>query len=243
MRTIGPWTLALLALATPGWAADIYRWTDGAGNVHYSNMDAEGDDAASVARDAPVAPPDEEASLNDATGDTADDAAGGTTAPADPSAFSTDASLRRNALERDLRATQQRLHEVDAHLAALARARGQHAQGSAATGGVATPTAAPEGIDLRSEEERTLATEREQLAQHADQVRDQAAKLREEVTARLGVTPPWWIDLRSEEERTLAAEREQLAQHADQVRDQAAKLREEVTARLGVTPPWWIDLR
>ena len=71
MRTIGPWTLALLALATPGWAADIYRWTDGAGNVHYSNMDAEGDDAASVARDAPVAPPDEEASLNDATGDTA----------------------------------------------------------------------------------------------------------------------------------------------------------------------------
>ena len=194
MRTIGPWTLALLALATPGWAADIYRWTDGAGNVHYSNMDAEGDDAASVARDAPVAPPEEEASasLDGAT----DEAAGGTVAPADPGAFSTDASLRRNALERDLRATQQRLHEVDARLAALARARGQHAQGSAATGGVATPTAAPEGIDLRSEEERTLATEREQLAQHADQVRDQAAKLREEVTARLGATPPWWIDLR-----------------------------------------------
>src|SRR5439155_174589 len=97
--------------------SDLAR--DGAGNVHYSNMDAEGDDAASVARDAPVAPPDEEASLNDATGDTADDAAGGTTAPADPSAFSTDASLRRNALERDLRATQQRLHEVDAHLQVL----------------------------------------------------------------------------------------------------------------------------
>src|SRR5439155_268648 len=48
MRTIGPWTLALLALATPGWAADIYRWTDGAGNVHYSNMDAEGDQAAKL---------------------------------------------------------------------------------------------------------------------------------------------------------------------------------------------------
>ena len=194
MRMIGPWTLAFLALATPGWSGDIYRWTDGAGNVHYSNMSAEGDDAAAVARDAPVAPPEEEASagLDGAT----DEAAGETTTPADPGAFSTDASLRRNALERDLRATQQRLHEVDARLSALARARGQHAQGSAATGGVATPTAAPEGIDLRSEEERTLATEREQLAQHADQVRDQAAKLREEVTARLGATPPWWIDLR-----------------------------------------------
>jgi len=198
MRMIGPWTLALLALATPGWAGDIYRWTDGAGNVHFSNTDAEGDDAAAVAREAPVAPPDEEApaSLDGATDDTADDAGRGTAAPADPGAFSTDASLRRNALERDLRATQQRLHEVDARLAALARARGQHAQGSAATGGVATPTAAPEGIDLRSEEERTLATEREQLAQHADQVRDEAAKLRQEVTARLGTTPPWWIDLR-----------------------------------------------
>jgi len=198
MRMIGPWTLAFLALATPGWSGDIYRWTDGAGNVHYSNMSAEGDDAAAVARDAPVAPPEEEASagLDGATDDTADEAAGGTTAPADPGAFSTDASLRRSALERDLGATQRRLHEVDARLAALARARGQHAQGSAATGGVATPTAAPEGIDLRSEEERTLATEREQLAQHADQVRDEAAKLRREVTARLGTTPPWWIDLR-----------------------------------------------
>ncbi len=194
MRMIGPWTLAFLALATPGWSGDIYRWTDGAGNVHYSNMSAEGDDVAAVARDAPVAPPEEEASasLDGAT----DEAAGGTVAPADPGAFSTNASLRRSALERDLGATQRRLHEVDARLAALARARGQHAQGSAATGGVATPTAAPEGIDLRSEEERTLATEREQLAQHTDQVRNDAAKLREEVTARFGATPPWWIDLR-----------------------------------------------
>ena len=194
MRMIGPWTLAFLALATPGWSGDIYRWTDGAGNVHYSNMSAEGGDAAAVARDAPVAPPEEEASagLDGAT----DEAAGETTTPADPGAFSTNASLRRSALERDLGATQRRLHEVDARLAALARARGQHAQGSAATGGVATPTAAPEGIDLRSEEERTLATEREQLAQHADEIRNDAAKLREEVTARFGATPPWWIDLR-----------------------------------------------
>ena len=78
----------------------------------------------------------------------------------------------------------------------LARARSQHAQGSAATGGVGTPTAAPQGIDLRSEEERNLATEREQLAQHAEQVRNDAARLCQEVTARLGATPPWWIDIR-----------------------------------------------
>ena len=191
MRMIGPWTLALLALSAPGWSSDIYRWTDGAGNVHYSNMDAEGDDAAAVAHE----PAAEEAPA-DLTDNTTDDAADRTAAGGDSDTFSATASLRRSALERDLRATARRLHEIDARLATLARARGQHAQGSAATGGVAAPTAAPDGIDLRSEEERTLATEREQLAQHADQVRDEAAKLRREVTARLGTTPPWWIDLR-----------------------------------------------
>jgi len=187
MRMIGPWTLALLALSAPGWSSDIYRWTDGAGNVHYSNMDAEGDDAAAMAH---------EPAAEEAPADLTDDAADRTAARGDSDTFSATASLRRNALERDLRATARRLQEIDARLATLARARGQHAQGSAATGGVAAPTAAPDGIDLRSEEERTLATEREQLAQHADQVRNDAAKLREEVTARLGATPPWWIDLR-----------------------------------------------
>ena len=193
MRMIGPWALALLALAAPGWSGDIYRWTDDAGHVHYSNMDAEGADAAPVAREAPPAPPAEEARRVD--GET-DDGADGATAPRDAASFSADASLRRNALERDLRATQQRLREIDARLAVLAQARTQHTQGSAATGGVGTPTVAPAGVDLRSEEERTLATEREQVAQHAEQVRDQAAKLREEVTARLGTTPPWWVELR-----------------------------------------------
>ena len=191
MRMIGPWTLALLALSAPGWSSDIYRWTDGAGNVHYSNMDAEGDDAAAVAHE----PAAEEAPAA-LTDDTTDDAADRTAARGESDTFSATASLRRNALERDLRATARHLHEIDARLATLARARGQHAQGSVATGGVAAPTAAPEGIDLRSDEERTLATEREQLVQHADQVRSDAAKLREEVTARLGATPPWWIDLR-----------------------------------------------
>ena len=191
MRMIGPWTLALLALSAPGWSSDIYRWTDGTGNVHYSNMDAEGDDAAAVAHE--PAAEETPAALTD---DTTDDAVDRTAARGDSDTFSATASLRRNALERDLRATARHLHEIDARLATLARARGQHAQGSVATGGVAAPTAAPEGIDLRSDEERTLATEREQLAQHADQVRSDAAKLREEVTARFGATPPWWIDLR-----------------------------------------------
>src|SRR5205823_433491 len=83
MRIIGPWTLALLALSAPGWSSDIYRWTDGAGNVHYSNMDAEGNDAAAVAHE----PADEEAP-EDLPENTTDDAADRTAAGGDSDTFS-----------------------------------------------------------------------------------------------------------------------------------------------------------
>ena len=49
---------------------------------------------------------------------------------------------------------------------------------------------------MRSEEEKALAEEREQLAQHALEVKGVAVKLRDEVTARVGETPAWWIDVR-----------------------------------------------
>src|SRR5207245_4885690 len=94
MRLIGPWTLALLALAAPGWSGDIYRWTDGGGNVHYSNMDAEGDDAAAVAHE----PAAEEAPA-DLTDNKTDEAADRTAARGDADTFSATASLPRSALE------------------------------------------------------------------------------------------------------------------------------------------------
>ena len=183
MRTVGPFTLALLALATSGWAGDIYRWTDSSGNVHYSNMEAEGSDATAVAPAGPAAAPRDDAAPRAARATR--DAEDGEAAPADADAFSAGASLRRNGLERDLRATERRLHAIDGQMTTLARARGQHA-----------PALVPDGLDLRSEEEKDLAAEREKLTQHATQVRSDAAQLRQEVTARLGATPPWWIDLR-----------------------------------------------
>ncbi len=188
MRLIG--ALALLALATPGWAGDIYRWTDDSGNVHYSNMDAQGSDATAVAPAGPSAAARDESAPRGAHAKREAEDAG------DTDAYSADASLRRNALERELRATERRLREVDGQIATLARARGERVQGSVSTGGVGVPAVAPGGIDLRSEEERNLATEREKLTQHATQIRNDAAQLRQEVTARFGATPPWWIDLR-----------------------------------------------
>ena len=177
MWTVWGVMLATVALVPPAWSGDIYRWSDSSGNVHYSNID--GVDGGTKIE------PAERARADDDDGD-----AEASTAP-DTGAFSAQASLRRNALERDLRATDRRLRELDGRLASLARARGQNAAGSAATGGVGTGA-----LDVRSDEEKTLATEREQLAQHATEVRADAARLRDEVTTRLGTTPAWWIDVR-----------------------------------------------
>jgi len=173
MKTVGLVVLGL-ALDAPVWADDIYRWTDAAGGVHYVNAPHR------QATDGDAVAPGKEAAFT-APADAGPDAA----------AFSADVSLRRNALERDLRTTERRLRELDTRLATLARARARSAANTASTGGVRAP-----GADLRSEEEKTLADEREQLAQHALEVKGVAVKLRDEVTARLGETPAWWIDVR-----------------------------------------------
>ena len=170
--------LVVAALAGPAAAGDIYQWTDRDGSVHYSDVPAAGAATTRIPGVASVPEPARKSS-------------GGDDGDADAAGYSTQSSIRRNALERDLRATERRLKEIDGRLATLGRARTQTARGSAATGGVGAPA-----VDVRSDEERALADEREQLAKHADEVRDQGAKLREEVTTRLGGTPAWWNDLR-----------------------------------------------
>ena len=171
-------TVGMLALALPARSSDIYRWTDGAGNVHYSNTPSTGHAAKAVGPDGAPAVDDDE----DRTGADRDP---------DADAYSASASLRRNALERELRATEKRVHEVDAQLAKLARARGDRADAAKVTSGVGT------NLAVRSEEEKALASEKEQLAQHAVQVRSDAAQLRQEVTQHSGgATPDWWVDVR-----------------------------------------------
>ena len=122
MRMVGRMALGLVLLAGAVQAEDIYRSTDGAGRPVFSNGPPGGGDARRHV--APPAPPDEEAGT-----------------------FSTSASLRRQALERDFRTAQRRLRDLDGQLAALGRARTRNAGGNEATGGVLTAAA-----DVRSEE-------------------------------------------------------------------------------------------
>jgi hypothetical protein len=181
--------LGLLLLAPPVRANEIYRWTDRAGGVHFSNTPTVGAEPTDL--EAPAA--EAEAPAGEVHGEAATETPPSediTPSDEDRAYFAT-ASLKRNALERQLRATDKQLRALDERLSGMARARTRNQAGSAATGGVGTSAAA-----IRSDEERLLAAEREQIEKRADDLRTEGSKLREEVTARVGSTPTWWIDVR-----------------------------------------------
>ena len=193
MRSVCSALLMVVALTGSTLADEMYRWKDSSGGLHFENV-----------------PTPERRSRGDGaevpTGDIVADQGG---EPADPSlydsgdeakrkkmtadeqeTFSTDISSRRSQLERDLRGTESRIRQIDGQLATLARARTKNARGSEATGGVAAPA------NILSPEEDSLVDERDELAQHAVDVRNDAAELRQEVEARLGTVPAWWTDIR-----------------------------------------------
>ena len=202
MWRMGLVVLVLAAVGSRAAADEIYRWTDKAGAVHISNAPSVGDRKTTVESESmPNAPGEPTAAVQPEAMDpraTAGTAPGQAAVPVGASetseehaAYSSDVSLRRNALERDLRATESRLHQIDAELAGLARARTQYARGTAGTGGLGTNAA-----EARSPQELVLDVEREKLSKHASETRASGAKLRDEVTQRLGTTPDWWRDLR-----------------------------------------------
>src|SRR5262245_36998164 len=139
MRT----TVVMIALvwAVGVQAAEVFEWTDGDGKRHYSNVPAASAERKPIDIEQGMATtrlPEEESRKGEAG-----TAAAGSSS--EQAAFSADASLRRQAMERDLRQTEKKLRELDGRLSELARARTAHAAGSDATGGVKTAAA-----DVRS---------------------------------------------------------------------------------------------
>jgi hypothetical protein len=199
MRMLGYAALAVFTMVTLGQSEEIQRWTDADGHVHYMNLPGGhgggGGGADIVERGGE---PTDVATHTQPGGDAEDPrnaaipppAQGANAANDAQDAYSTQASLRRATLERDLRSTEKRIKEIDDQLAGLEKIRGKNAAGSVATGGVRA------SMEVRSPEEAQLAEEREKLDKHATEVRTDYAKLREEVSARLGSTPAWWIDVR-----------------------------------------------
>src|SRR5712691_10391736 len=98
MRMAVAMVVSLTLLAGSGWAEEIYRWADGSGHVHFSNTPTTGGTPAGVQGDEAAAP--------------ADDGGGTAAATDEGAAFSTGASLRRNALEREMRPNDRRLQDL-----------------------------------------------------------------------------------------------------------------------------------
>ena len=179
--TVGSMTL-VLGLVSGARADDVFRWRDGGGGLHFSNVPATGSEAMGMDTDDPgsgATASAREPGMGEPAGGEAD------------SAFSTSASLRRQQLERDLRDTKRRLRALDDQIGSLARVRTQNAAGSAATGGVRT-----NATEARADEEKSLTAQREQLQAHEIEVRGAYTQLRDEVTTRLGGVPDWWIEAR-----------------------------------------------
>ena len=160
-------------------AQEIYQWRDKAGNTHFSN--------APTSDSAPTGLHDEAAPA-----DVQEGGGGTAAAPSDEdTAYSSDASNRRSALERQLRSAERQVKDIDAKMAAIARARTKNAQGSAATGGVGTSAAG-----VQTEDEQALAEERARATKQVETIRGSYDQLHDEVTAHMGSTPDWWINVR-----------------------------------------------
>lgn len=191
MRSVAGALLMVVTLAGSSLAEEMYRWKDASGGLHFENVPQPGERRR------------HEEAVESPTGDVAAEESGADPSLEDPdaeprkkmtadetSAFSTEISAKRSQLERELRGTESRLRQIDGQLANLERVRTKNTRGSEATGGVAAPGNIP------SPEEEALVEERDELAQHAVDVRNDAAELRQEVEARLGTVPAWWTDIR-----------------------------------------------
>jgi hypothetical protein len=200
MRSVVGALIVIAALAGSSTAEEIYRWKDSAGGLHFENVPTPNpttgmqriEGSGSEAPTAAATPPADV--LYDDNGEPIVEAAPAKSQPAPPddaAGYSTDVSIRRSRIERELKSTESRIKSIDGRLATLQQARLRNAQGSAATGGVGAPAQ-----DVLSPEEEELVEERDELAQHAAEVRNDAAKLRQEVEARLGSVPSWWTDIR-----------------------------------------------
>ncbi len=158
MGRMGIAVLAATVLAAPAHADDVYSWKDQRGVTTFSNAPTQGAQQADIRWEDSPAPDD--------------------VAPASAtSELTPDESIRKDDLQRELKALDQQVKSLDGRLAELAAARTSHARGLAITGGLGTNA----GRYLSPEEE-SLGAEREKLV-------DQVEKLRDEI-ASVGAPPP-----------------------------------------------------
>jgi len=175
--------MLVLGLAAGAAAGDIYRWTDGKGQLHFSNVPAGTAEQGGLVSEEQAPPVDTASATRDPEGAAAEE----TPQQADASS---QASLRRQEIEREFRQTKAEVQEIDRQLAEMARLRTRFAKGTEATGGLGT-----RAENVRTPEEEQLIAKRAQLTKHADELKGQYDDLHADVTRTFGSTPDWWVDL------------------------------------------------
>jgi hypothetical protein len=186
-------TVAVVLVAGAAAADEVYRMRDEQGRVHYSNSQLPGAEPLSVpgletitprVSPSPATAGDAQAASSETHAVEASPGAGGS-----DEAYVTSAAARRRGLERELRALRGRIRALDGRLDEQGRLRRRAAEHADITGGVVP-------AEVRSEEEKAIAGERETLAKQEQGLRADYDKLRVEVSERLGSRPAWWVDVR-----------------------------------------------
>ena len=183
MRSLMVTITAALGLAAAASAVEdqVYRWTDRAGQMHFSNVPAPGAEPTGIVsdEDLPVTPHTPEGAPTDTAPQPpvpAQQQSDG--APGGDESESAQASLERRRLERQIKDADQQLRALDAQMAELATVRTQHARGGPVAGGLATNAAS-----FQSDEEKALARQRDSIRDNAAHLRAEHSKLSDQTTA------------------------------------------------------------
>ena len=166
--------LLTVALATAGRVrADddqVYRWSDPAGRMHFSNVPSPGAEATGIVSNEqlPVTPPTPPGQPAGATRQPVD----GSNAGSPDGEESAHAAVQRQQLERQIKDAERQLHALDARLGDLAAVRTRFAKGAPVGGGLASNAAG-----TLSDEEKGLAQQRASLQADVARMRDDMGKL------------------------------------------------------------------
>ena len=164
-----------VVLATGGRARagddEVFRWTDPGGHMHFSNVPSPGSEATGIVSNEalPVTPPTPPGRPADTTHAAAQD---GSTAGSPDGEESAHTAVERQDLERQIKDAERQLHALDARLGDLAAVRTRFAKGTPVGGGLPSNASG-----VLSDEEKTLAQQRDSLQANVTRMRTDIGKL------------------------------------------------------------------
>lgn len=154
------------AQAARGEEDQVYRWADRGGHLHFSNVPSPGSEATGIVSNeelpvTPPAPPGQPGATQ-----------GGSNPGSPDHEESPHAAVQRQDLERQIKDAERQLHALDARLGDLAAVRTRFAKGTPVGGGLPSNAGG-----VLSDEEKSLAQQRDSLKAGVERMRADMGKL------------------------------------------------------------------